>query len=187
MASPQRMSAFDFLHRFDIGIARMLAGERLEHRPFHQLAAVLIDAEQPVVFGDQIGDASGVMIEDGDVAAGHVGDMHLVAVLDQPDQRASHADDVIVRVRAKADHSPRLFARRMINDRSHELLKYLMRDFWGWAMMPQKLMQIVAAKVVVGQLEQRLAGLLAEPQNGSLDNRLGPFDASQGPRRLARG
>ena len=57
----------------------------------------------------------------------------------------------------------------MICDRPHELLKNLVGDFGRRPMVPQKLMQIVIAKVVIGQLEQSLSGLVAEPQDGSLD------------------
>ena len=65
----------------------------------------------PVVFGHQVGHAAGVVIEHGDVAAGHVGHVDFVLVLDQPDQRAPHADHVVVRMRAEADHPLRLACR----------------------------------------------------------------------------
>ena len=45
--------------------------------------------------------ALGVVVEHGDVAAGHVGDVQLVAVLDQPEHAAAHADDVVVGVGAE--------------------------------------------------------------------------------------
>ena len=57
--------------------------------------------KQSVELGDEIGETPGVVIEHGDVAAGHVGDVHLVALLDQADERAAHADHVVVRVRAE--------------------------------------------------------------------------------------
>ena len=57
----------------------------------------------PVVFGHQVGHAAGVVVEHGDVAAGHVGHVNFVLVFDQPDQRAAHADHVVVGMRAEAD------------------------------------------------------------------------------------
>ena len=51
------------------------------------------------------------------------------------------------------------------------------------AVMPQQLVQVVLAEVVVVELEQRLAGLFAEPEHGPLDQRVGPFDVAQHPGR----
>jgi hypothetical protein len=93
----------------------------------------------------------------------------LVPVIDQPNQRAPHADHVVVGVRAEADHPPLLLAGRVILDRLHQLLKHLVRDLRRRPMMPQELMQIVIAKILVGQLEQRFSRLLAQPDQCPLD------------------
>ena len=64
----------------------------------------ILSASMPkssIELGHEIGEAPGVVIEDGDVAAGHVGDVDLVPLLDQADDRAAHADDVVVRMRAE--------------------------------------------------------------------------------------
>ena len=60
-----------------------------------------VDAEQAVELDHEVGEPPGVVVEDGDVAAGHVGDVDVVPLLDQADERAAHADDVVVGMRAE--------------------------------------------------------------------------------------
>ena len=64
----------------------------------------LLAAELPnaaVELADEVGVAQGGLVEDGDVAAGLVGDVDLVPLLAQADERAAHADHVVVRVGLK--------------------------------------------------------------------------------------
>ena len=76
-----------------------------------------------------------------------------------------------------------LFAGGMVVDRAHELLEDVVGDALGRAVMPQQVMQVVVAEIVVRQLEQGSARLLAEPQNRPLDQRPRPFHIAQQPRR----
>ena len=50
-------------------------------------------------------EANRVVVEHGDVAGGLVGDVHLVPLVDQPDERAAHRDHVVVRVRREDEHA----------------------------------------------------------------------------------
>ena len=51
--------------------------------------------------GGEIGEANGVGVEDGDVAAGLIGDVDFVALIDQANEGAAHADDVVIGMRAR--------------------------------------------------------------------------------------
>ena len=128
---------------------------------------------------DEIGETPGVVVEDGDVAAGHVGDVDLVALLDQADQRAAHADDVVVGVRAEDQHGPALSvlpdsAGRVRADRGHHLVEDAPAQALRRAVLAQQLVQLVFAEVVVGELEQALADLEAQPDDGPADQRRRP-------------
>ncbi len=148
------------------------------------LRLVFVDVKQAVEFGHHVGHSLGVVVEHGDVAAGHVGHVHLVPVFDQPDERAAHADHVVVRVRAEADDLLRLAAGRMILDGVHHPAKHVMRDALGRTVMAQQLVQVVLAKVVVVELEQGLAALFAQPeQMARLMSVVGPLDLAQQPGR----
>ena len=89
LASLQRMRALILQHRLAVGLARPFVWPgRLETCSSNCRDLFLIDAEQPIVFGHQVRELPGVVIENRDVAAGHVGDVGLVPILDQPDQRS---------------------------------------------------------------------------------------------------
>ena len=93
---------------FRVRLARLLGAQEVLHPLLDALGVLLVDVEEPVELDDEIGEAPGVVIEDGDVAAGHVGDVDLVALLDQADERAAHADDVVVGMRAEDQDGLRL-------------------------------------------------------------------------------
>ena len=42
-------------------------------------------------------------------------------------------------------------------------------------------MQVIASEILIGELQERLAGLLAEPKRGSLGQPLGPEHMVQEP------
>ena len=52
-----------------------------------------------------IRDPSSIMVEHGNVSARHVRHVNLVSVFHHANERSSHADDVIIRVRTKTEHS----------------------------------------------------------------------------------
>ena len=94
--------SFDIQDRLGVGLAGGFAFDIGSDRVGHLRGLVAIDPEQFVVFTDQIGDHTRIVVEYRDVSGGHVGNMHLMLVLDQTDQRSAHADDIIVWVGAKA-------------------------------------------------------------------------------------
>ena len=47
---------------------------------------------------DKLGEANRIFIEDGDVAGGLIGDVDLVSLVDQSNQRAAHGNHVVVRM-----------------------------------------------------------------------------------------
>jgi hypothetical protein len=120
-----------------------------------------------------------IVIKDSDVSRGHVGNVHMVLVLDQTNQRATHADDIVVGMGAKAQSRFRLEPGWMRFDGIHHPIEYPMRDFLGTPWFPKQLVQIVVAKVFVGKLEQGLAGFLTKPKRGPLGERIGPMDMVQ--------
>src|SRR5262245_303685 len=88
----------------DVGLAGFLALEEMLHAFLDAVGPLLVDAEQLIERADVVGEAPGIVIEDGDVAAGHVGDVHLVPLLDQANDCPPHADDVVVRMRTEDKH-----------------------------------------------------------------------------------
>ena len=108
--------------------------------------------------------------------------MDVVLVLDQSDQCPSHADDVIVGVRTKAQCGFAFLARRMWFDGLHHPMKDLFGQLFRAALLPQQIVQVVVSEILVGEFQQRLAGLLAEPQRRSFGHLVGPLHVVQKPR-----
>ena len=74
-----------------VRLAFRLAAEELLY-PVPDLPGLLwIDLEEFIEFGDKIGEPQGVVVEDCYVAAGHVSDVDVMALLDQSNQRAAQA------------------------------------------------------------------------------------------------
>ena len=89
--------------------------------------------------------------------------MDLMLVLDQTDQRSAHADDVIVWVGAKAQGGFGLFTCRVRIDGFHHPTEDFLGNLLGRTLFPQQFMQVIVSEILVGELQERLAGLLAEP------------------------
>ena len=97
--------AFDVLHFGNVDLTRMFGLEELvdELRKLaHRAAAadaLLIQTFEKVHISPHI------VIEDGDVATGHVRNGHRILVLDKLAQDAAHRDHVIIGMRREADHA----------------------------------------------------------------------------------
>ena len=128
---------------------------------------------------DEIGETPGVVIEDGDVAAGHVGDVDVVPLLDQPDQRAAHADDVVVGMRAE-DQAPSCgvgAGRAGVQMVRHHLVEDAPAQHAGRAVLAQQFVKLVLAEIVVGELRAgALLDLQAQPDDRLADQRRRPVD-----------
>ena len=57
-----------------------------------------VDVEVSIELGDEVGVADRIVVEDGDVAGGLVGDVDLVSLSTRRIERAAHGDDVVVGV-----------------------------------------------------------------------------------------
>ena len=66
--------------------------------------AARIDAEVAIELGGKLGETDRIVVEHGDVAGRLIGDVHVVALVDQADQRAAHRDHVVVRMRREDEH-----------------------------------------------------------------------------------
>lgn len=160
------------------------------------------NAEVLVELGDKFGKANHVVVEDGDIARGLVGDVDLVLLIDETNQRAAHRDDVVVGMRREDDDAfgkdiaigtgavARLsrmgrLAAGPADDRSLEMPKDCQIDVVGRAAVGQKVLQSVFVVVGVGQLEDRLVDASGEPNHGLSNRGFVPLGGPQQPGRFA--
>src|SRR5712692_5169740 len=68
----------DLEHILRIGLSWLLGPQKTLHPFLDRLCMVLVNREQAVKLHHEIGETPGIMVENGDVAAGHVGNMDLV-------------------------------------------------------------------------------------------------------------
>ena len=95
--------ALDVLHLDDVDVARLLGVQEVV-----DLIGKCVDvpAPEPAILlqpPQEVDVPPNVVVEDRDVAAGHVSHQHLVVVLDKLAKDAPHGDDIIIRVRREAD------------------------------------------------------------------------------------
>ena len=130
--------------------------------------------------------AADVVVEHRHVAAGHVGDGDLVLVLDQLAQDPAHRDHVVVGMGREADHP--LVARqlRAAPDLGAERVEHQAVERPGRAVLRHQGGEPMLGVVVLGELEDRLPGLVGEPHDGAHGQLGRPLDAAEQPgRRLA--
>src|SRR5262249_1383530 len=146
----------------------------------------------------EIHEANRVVVEHGDVAGGLVGDVHLVALIDQADQRAAHRDDVVVRVRREDQHA---FGEEFLalagdvagpagvgrlaagpaGDRALELPEHVEIDAVRRAATGEQLLQALLVVVLFSELEDRLLHLLGEPDDRFANKLFVPLHAAGEP------
>ena len=95
--------ALDGLDFRGVDVAGMLLLEEFFDVAFDRGGLVRGEAKDAVEALDELGIAEGIVVEDAEVAADHVGDVDLVALLDEAGEGAAHADDVVVGVRGEDD------------------------------------------------------------------------------------
>ena len=101
--------AFDRLHFGAVDLARLLVAAGTLRRAPRALRPSLAAIRRKCVLNsrDEIGEADRVVVEHGDVAGRLVGHVHLVPMIDQPDERAAHRNHVVVRMRREHEHALR--------------------------------------------------------------------------------
>ena len=97
--------ALDRLHLGAVDLAGLLVAQELFDVRFQLGRPLRRDVEVRVELGDEIGEADRVVVEHGDVARRLIGDVHLVPLVDQPNERAAHRDHVVVRVGREDEHA----------------------------------------------------------------------------------
>ena len=180
------------LHRLEFGNvhgAGVLLPEELPN-PVGDPGRLGAHAEGLAELLDKIDVAVGRLVPDGDVAAGLVGDVDVVTLLAEPDERAAHADHVVVgmgtehhdplgeRIRAavRPANAARL-APRPARDRALHPPEDLDVGVVGPAATGEQVLQAVLVVVFVGELEDRLAEFQRQPNHRLLRELWGPLQA----------
>src|SRR5260370_30075967 len=94
----------------------------------------------------------------------------------------SHADDVVVGMRAEHQHGAAFAPSRVRAQGGHALLEDLLTKFLSRATLAQQFVKSVIAKIVVVQFQQRLADFLTEPNDGVANPLVGPGHRADFPR-----
>ena len=95
----------DHLHFRAVDLAGLLVSQELLDVSFELGGSLRRHIEVLVELRRELGVADRIVVEHRDVAGRLIGDVHLVALIDQPDQRAAHRDHVIIRVRREHHHT----------------------------------------------------------------------------------
>ena len=66
-------------------------------------------------------------------------------------------------------------------DGFHHPTEDLLGNLLRRALFPQQFVQVIVSEILVGKLQERLAGLLAKPKRGSLGQAFGPVHMVQEP------
>ena len=151
--------SFDSQDGFHIGLARFFLIDSFTDLVGQAIGLFKFDFEELIVIRHQLGDPKGVMVEDSDVAAGHVGDVDFVFIIVESNQRAAHTDNIIVRMRTEANNFLRFGARRMVVNGVEHPSKNFLRNRFGGTVVAQQLMEIMGAEIVGIEFQQRLASL----------------------------
>src|SRR5688500_6516434 len=159
-------NALDVLHLGDVDIAGPLRRQEVVHalrelRDFRVAnLAVVLQTDH------EIDIAAHVVVEDGDVPAGHVRNDELVLVLHQLPENTAHRDDVIIRVRREDDDARAARELRLSANLRAEHVEHLaVRGSWRSEPRHQR-RQLVLGVVALRHLQNGLSRLLRQPDDG---------------------
>ena len=166
--------------------------------------AFRVDAEHAVELDGEVGEACGVGVEDRDVARDLVGDVDLVALLGEADERAAHGDHVVVGVGGEDDDALGEdlvagsgdvagaafgfgLAAGPAGDGVLKLAEDGEVDVVGGSVLGDELLQAVFVVVLVGELEDGRVDGAGEPEDGLPDHGRGPADRADEPGQVDAG
>ena len=149
----------------------------------------------------ELEEAECVVVMDGDIAGGLVGDVYIVALFDEPQEGAAHGDDVVIGVGAEDDDPfpggfgafgpvgivGIRFAARPAGDGMLEPVEHLDVDAVGGGVFQGQVAQAVFGIIFIGQLENGFSDRLGQPDNGLTDQLIVPVAHADQPRRFDPG
>ena len=127
--------------------------------------------------------ASDLVVEDGDVARGLVGDRHPVAVLDQFPEQAAHRDHVVVRVGRENDDVLAAREPALAPDLRDECVEDLSVQRLGRPVARGQRGEVVGPVVIGREVQNRLPRAPAQPDDGRGLTLGGPVHVAHPPRR----
>ena len=147
---------------------------------------------------DKVDVADYLLVIDGNVSRGLVSDMHIVSVLDKSVESPTHGYDVVIGVGRENDHSLGKWesslrtiavvsiglATRPSGDGILDVIEDLNIAVICRAVLTQKVAKLVADIVLVGKVEERLAGLIAEPDESPAYQLVRPPRIGHSPRGM---
>ena len=144
---------------------------------------------------DEVHESCYLLISHGDIARCLVGDMQVVLLLYQTTDGTTHGDDIIIWVWREDDDTLGIWlgtlwaisivgirlATRPSRNGMLQVVEYLDVGIVGRAIESQKFTQSILVVILVGQLQDRLVYLLAEPYQGRAHQLVGPPAGSNKP------
>ena len=181
-------------------LSRVLITHFLSQHPAAVLLACL-EFALLVKAAQEIEETHHLIVTHGNAAAGLVRHMDVMSLLNQTREGAAHRDDVVIGVRREDKDVLRVrfgtlrtvrvigirFAARPTGDSMLEVVEDLDVTVIGGRETGDEFIQTVVVIVLVGQFENRFAGLLAEPNDGTTDELVFPFATGHHPWRSDTG
>ncbi|MEY3458022.1 MAG: hypothetical protein RL215_1179 [Planctomycetota bacterium] len=90
--------SLDHLHLRTVDLTWLFASEEFFDVIFELTDIVGHQSECCAVVRDELGEAKSVIVEDGDIAGGLVGDVYIVSLISKSNEGSAHGDDIIIRV-----------------------------------------------------------------------------------------
>ena len=196
--------SFDLLDRTAVDLARDFVLQEVSDLAFELRRRIGVEIELLIKFFGKVDKAGDIVVEYGDVARGLVGDMHLVALIGESDQRAAHRNDIVVWVRRKNEDALRenivvrpiaiarlLFARRLTcwpaGEGRLQIAKRFEVDVVSRAVVGEQVLQAFFVVVFFGELEDRLLQTAGEPNHCFANRGVVPRYLAKQPRRARAG
>ena len=189
---------FDLLDLGTIHLSRFLVSQKFLDVLLYFRGMLGSGAEHALKFRGKIGEPQRIGIEHRDIAGGLIGDMHFVLLVDQPNQRAAHADHIVIRMRRKQQHAlgegaiggtgnitgaflVERFSTGPAVDGFVHLPEHVDVDFVRRAVRSGEILQPVFVVIFGREFEDGFVDQPCQPDDGLADDRLGPFDIAEQP------
>ena len=192
---------FDLLNLETVDFAGLFVFHKLFNVTFQLLRFFWSNIKLPIELGHKITKTDRIVIKNSDVPRGLVGDMNLMPLINQPNQRSPHRNYVIIGMGRKDQNPLRknvIVGTRMIaglfqfvrlssrptSNRRVQMSKDFDIDFVSRTVVNQEFLQTLFVVVLVGQTQNRLTQLPREPNDRFALNRFVPLDLVDQPRAV---
>src|SRR5699024_4727156 len=193
--------SFDVFNLIGIGFGRFFLTDKILNIGQPLIGFFSFQLKHAVIVGHKIHKPDDIFIKNGNISGCLIGYMYFMSVINQPDERAAHRDDIIIGMRTKdqrpfregvgALRSVAVVSIRLAagpaRDGVLQLVKYPDANIVSRSALGEQVAHAVLIIIFISELKNRFFYFLAQPDHGAANKLIVPVDRGKQPGHLSAG